>query len=495
LKEPDKSYDCSFLLLRKHDRARYGERVMINVPVLAKILVIFALIVIAASKHVHLGLAAAVGGILIALWQGMNTEGIVNAALMELTNPDLILLVLLLAAIMTFSEAMKISGAMNVFSNTVAKAMPSRRIALGVVPLLIGTLPMPGGAIISAPLVGALNDDDARGPEALSAVNYWFRHILELAWPLFPAFILTSGLTKLPTLTLIGLNIYAPIVLLILGFLFVLPKSRNNSEGAHGSADAIPSLPNAIPLSMATPSSCGRASADSLSGNSISIGEKPSIAEVLHGIAPLGLVLGTYIVIDVIWEALTKNISLSADVKVLLSRYVPIYIGLLIGSWYLIKASGGAWIFKHSLTNSTIDLIAVVIGIRVFSALMTSANLSNEVSLELANAGIPALVVIAVLPFISGIVTGVGMGYVGLSMPIVLALIASSGIPLKAGVMIANAFGYTGMMLSPLHVCMVVTAQHFKSSLIKVILKCALPLAIFLIIVIAYGALLMALMR
>ncbi|HQJ23551.1 MAG TPA: hypothetical protein PK475_09415, partial [Rectinema sp.] len=87
--------------MRKHDRARYGERVMINVPVLAKILVIFALIVIAASKHVHLGLAAAVGGILIALWQGMNTEGIVNAALMELTNPDLILLVLLLAAIMT----------------------------------------------------------------------------------------------------------------------------------------------------------------------------------------------------------------------------------------------------------------------------------------------------------------------------------------------------------------------------------------------------------
>ncbi len=467
---------------------------MINVPALAKILVIFALIVIAASKHVHLGLAAAVGGILIALWQGMNTKGIVNAALRELANPDLILLVLLLAAIMTFSEAMKTSGAMNVFSNTVAKAMPSRRIALGVVPLLIGTLPMPGGAIISAPLVGALNDDDARGPEALSAVNYLFRHILELAWPLFPAFILTSGLTKLPTLTLIGLNIYAPIVLLILGFLFVLPKSRNNSEGAHGSADAIP-LPNAIPLSMAAPSSDVRASADSLSGNSISTGEKPSLREVLHGIAPLGLVLGTYIVIDVIWEALTKNISLSADVKALMSRYVPIYIGLLIGSWYLIKTSGGAWIFKHSLTNSTIDLIAVVIGIRVFSALMTSANLAHEASLELANAGIPALVVIAVLPFISGIVTGVGMGYVGLSMPIVLALIASSGIPLKAGVMIANAFGYTGMMLSPLHVCMVVTAQHFKSSLIKVMLKCALPLAIFLVIATAYGALLMALMR
>ncbi len=480
--------------MHRHDRARYGERVMIHVPALVKIFVIFALIVIAAAKHVHLGLAAAIGGILIALWQGMSAEGIVNSALGELTNPDLILLVLLLAAIMTFSEAMKASGAMNLFSNTVAKAIPSRRIALGVIPLLIGTLPMPGGAIISAPLVGALNDDNSRGPEVLSAVNYWFRHVLELAWPLFPAFILTSGLAKLPTLTLIGLNIYAPIVLLMLGFLFVLPKSRKKSDVVHGLTNAKP-LQNAIPLSMAAPSNSEGASADSLSRNSISIREKPSLGEVLNGIAPLGLVLGSYIVLDVIWEALTKNISLSADIKALLSRYVPIYIGLLIGSWYLIKTSVGAWIFKHSLTKSTVDLIAVVIGIRVFSALMTSANLAHEASLELADAGIPALIVIAVLPFISGIVTGVGMGYVGLSMPIVLALIASSGTPLKAGVVIASAFGYTGMMLSPLHVCMVVTAQHFKSSLIKVIRKCVLPLAIFLVIATAYGALLMAMMR
>jgi len=121
----------------------------------------------------------------------------------------------------------------------------------------------------------------------------------------------------------------------------------------------------------------------------------------------------------------------------------------------------------------------VIIGIRVFSALMTSANIAHEASIELANAGIPALVVIAVLPFISGIVTGVGMGYVGLSLPIVLGILASSNIPLKAGVLIANAFGYTGMMLSPLHVCMVVTVQHFKSSLMKIIRKCTLPLAIF----------------
>jgi len=83
---------------------------------------------------------------------------------------------------------------------------------------------------------------------------------------------------------------------------------------------------------VAVPSSSGKASMDVLSGNSVSIREKPTFKEVVHGTAPLGLVLGMYIVFDVIWEALTKNISLSADIKALLSRYVPIYIGLLIGS-------------------------------------------------------------------------------------------------------------------------------------------------------------------
>ena len=43
---------------------------------------------------------------------------------------------------------------------------------------------MPGGAIFSAPLVkGAAEGLDAT-PGQLSLVNYWFRHVWEVAWPL-----------------------------------------------------------------------------------------------------------------------------------------------------------------------------------------------------------------------------------------------------------------------------------------------------------------------
>ncbi len=432
---------------------------MFSVPALIKILIIFALVVLATAKHVHLGLAAAIGGVLIALWQGLGPGAIAVATVKELINPDLILLVVLLTGIMMFSSAMKKSGAMDTFSATIAEAAPSRRVALAVAPLLIGTLPMPGGAIISAPLVGAMNGDDTRSPETLAAVNYWFRHVLELIWPLFPAFILTAGLTKIPVPTLIGLNLYAPITVYFLGMIFILPKSKE--------------------LSATTKNRAG----------------KPNFSKVARGIAPLGIVLLSYIILDVLWEFVSPSLGMKPDSRSLIGRYGPVLLGLLIGSLYLIKIAGGPGIFKKCITHSTLELIGVIIGIRVFSALMSAADLAHAASTELASAGIPAIIVIALLPFISGIVTGVGLGYVGLSIPIVMGIISSSGTPFEAGIIIASAFGYAGMMFSPLHVCMVVTVQHFKSSLPLTIRKFALPLTIYLIIASAYGALLIALMR
>lgn len=443
---------------------------MFSIPALVKILVIFFLVVIAASKKLPLGIATALGGIVIALWQGLGLSAIALAVMEELLNPDMLLLVVLLASIMAFSAAMKQSGAMDAFAAAIGESMPSRRIALAIAPLLIGTLPMPGGAIISAPLVGAMNDDASRGPETLSAINYWFRHVLELIWPLFPAFILTVGLTNLSVPTLMLLNMYAPVVLFVLGLMFILPKGKAMS------VDVWPERER------------------ERAAHTRKI-ERDKFHRLVRGVAHLGIVLGSYVVLDVIWELCKSRLMLDADTKTLIGRYAPVLGGLLIGSLYLVKTAGHARIFHKSVSKATLELISVIVGIRVFSALINAADLARAASMELASTGIPTILVIALLPFISGIVTGVGLGYVGLAMPIVLGLISSSGIPLEAGVVIACAFGYAGMMFSPLHVCMVVTVQHFKSTLPSTIKKFALPLGIFIVIACAYSAVLMAMMR
>jgi len=103
-------------------------------------------------------------------------------------------------------------------------------------------------------------------------------------------------------------------------------------------------------------------------------------------------------------------------------------------------------------------------------------------------------VAVALLPFVAGLVTGVGFGYVGLAFPIILGLIPS-GFPLEAGVVLAGAFGYAGMMLSPLHVCMVVSAEHFGTGLAGTIRRFALPLAAFVAVGSAYAFVLSTVLR
>jgi len=365
-----------------------------------------------------------------------------------------------MASIMAFSAAMKRSGAMDSFASALKALSPSPRLAMAVAPLLIGTLPMPGGAMLSAPLVDSMDRGRSRGAEALSAANYWFRHILELAWPLYPAFILSSSLSGIKAGRLILLNAYAPMVLFALGLACILPTGRGRRAEGRDSAEPIDR-------------------------------ERTPLAERLSafakGVAPLAAVLGVYVALDIAWKAVSPSLGLPDATMALAGRYGPIFIGLGAGAAVVLLGRNGSGAFQGSVGSATWRLIAVIIGIRVFSALLGAAGVAEAAASELAEAGIPAIVAVATLPFIAGLVTGVGFGYVGLAFPIVLGLApAVTGLSFEAVIVLAGAFGYAGMMLSPLHVCMVVSAEHFGVGIASMIRRFALPLAAFTAIATLY---------
>lgn len=432
-----------------------------QLPVIVQILVIFSAIVLATTRKAHLGLAAALGGVVFALWRGLGPAATAAAVGRELFRADTLLIMVLMTAIMAFSTAMKKAGAMDAFSSALRAVTPSPRIAMAVAPLLIGTLPMPGGAIMSAPLVESMDPDKNHGGDVLSAVNYWFRHSLELAWPLYPAFILTSSLSGIEAGRLILLNAYALPLLFVLGLLFVAPRGVGAGDGSARthSAEAAP-----------RPSRGRR------------------LAAFAYGVGPLAVVLGSYIALDALWRGAGSMLGLGASAAALFGRYAPILAGLALGSAFLARRAGGWACFKGSVNGATFKLIAVIAGIRVFSALLDGAGAAQAAAAELATAGIPLLAAVALLPFIAGLVTGVGFGYVGLAFPIVMGMLPEGGaIPREAGVVFAGAFGYAGMMLSPLHVCMVVSAEHFGTGLAATIRRFALPLALFVLVASAYA--------
>ncbi|MBU0929301.1 MAG: DUF401 family protein [Spirochaetes bacterium] len=447
---------------------------MPTVPALAQVLIVFALVVLAAARKVHLGLSAAVGGVVLALWRGLGPLEVVRVALAEALSPDTLLLVALMACIMAFSGAMKKSGAMESFSKTLAAVSPSPRFAMAAAPLLIGTLPMPGGAILSAPLVDAMDPSRERSAASLSAANYWFRHGLELAWPLYPAFILTASITGLDAGRLIALNLYAVPVLFCLGLVFILP--------APGRALAKAVAPGAAP---------GEAHGEAHGAAPATEPLRTRFAAFAAGIAPLALVLGTYMALGALWGAISPALGLGPSLEALVARFAPIFLGLLAGSVYLLSGPTGRGAFKGSVGPATLRLIAVIVGIRVFSVLLSTAGVAAAAASELAAAGIPSIAAVAALPFVAGLVTGIGFGYVGLAFPIVLGLAPVGGpLPRESAIVLAGAFGYAGMMLSPLHVCMVVSAEHFNVGLVSIIRRFAAPLAAFLATAIAYASVL-----
>jgi len=99
-----------------------------------------------------------------------------------------------------------------------------KRNLLAVIPALFGLLPMPGGAILSCPLVERIYPEGTGIHK--SVVNVWFRHLLILIYPISPALIVSCKI--------VGLEVYRAIIFLlpwaiysfILGYVFFLRKVK-----------------------------------------------------------------------------------------------------------------------------------------------------------------------------------------------------------------------------------------------------------------------------
>jgi hypothetical protein len=225
--------------------------------------------------------------------------------------------------------------------------------------------------------------------------------------------------------------------------------------------------------------------------------EGPAFGSRLHsaysGFAPLVIVIGIFLVMDAVWRAIAPGLGLMPGTAALIGRYGPVLTGLLAGSAYVVIHSDQPACFRGTLNVSTLKLAGVIAGIRVFSALLTAGDVAAASAAELASAGVSPILAAMILPFVAGLVTGVGFGYVGLSYPILLGLFPLSGggdLPREAAVVLAGTFGYAGMMLSPLHVCLVVTAGHFRIGLASTIRRFIVPLGLYIVVALAYVTLL-----
>ena len=107
-------------------------------------------------------------------------------------------------------------------------------------------------------------------------------------------------------------------------------------------------------------------------------------------------------------------------------------------------------------------MIIIIIGVMTFKSVLQDSGAVNNISLFFSRESIPLLPVLFILPFLAGMLTGLTIGFVGAAFPIIIGLGNAQHI---GAISFAFAAGYTGVLLSPVHLCLVLTREYFKADL------------------------------
>ncbi len=408
-----------------------------GIPVLIKILISLTIILVANKVIKNLAISILAGTATLALWSGHSISEIGSIAWKEFSHLDNAMLSAIIFLVIWLSSQMAKAGIMGDLVNTI-KAKLSVKGAIAVLPAIIGLLPMPGGAIFSAPLVDDCDEKSIIDPVLKTKINYWFRHIWEYTWPLYPGLILTSNIVDLPIWQLFLLGIPMTLAAVITGYFFLLRKVKNQD-----------------------------------------IVKQKAGKGILKLIAPIVVVIVVYIIILIFFPKISQ-----------ISKYLPMSIGL-ISAMILLQ-------FERPLTASDwktviinkkpVIMVLIVVLVSIYGAFIEARMpngvlLMDQMRIELDNLGIPIITLIMIIPFVSGLATGITVGFAGASIPIAMSLLGSDPAfyQILSTVSLAFSFGFMGVMMSPVHICLIVTNEHFKTSLVKS-LTSLLPLIISMLI-------------
>jgi hypothetical protein len=338
-------------------------------------------------------------------------------------------LLVVVASALALSRLMEVKGLLTSLAATMERLGP--RLALHLVPATIGLVPMPAGALVSATALRDLANRMGLPPERVTFINYWFRHIWESSLPVYPAIIATSIIMsrQLSSVTLTLLPMTALVIALgtVSSYRMLKQSKRYRTEETMSKRSIVRDLLRASwPILLI-------------------------VALVLAGVDaviafPLALVL-LACQQRAKWPELKSALKYGADLRILFLLYA----------------------------------------VMLFKATIEGAGAAYALFSDMQHIGLPTPVLLAFLPFLTGFATGISMGFIGISLPLLVPFIALGPQFNSYALILAYISGYVGVLLSPLHLCLILSTEYFKASLAKVY-RLILPplLAIEAVVVLIY---------
>ncbi|MDH5768122.1 MAG: DUF401 family protein [Nitrospirota bacterium] len=365
-----------------------------------KVSFIFALILILLWKKLNIGLVMLIAAVMLFLLYQMSFISILETGRNALLSDVTIKLVLALSFIRIFEMILREHAVLSQMMDAVKAIFRNRKIVVITMPLLIGLLPSVGGAYFSAPMVAESTRDIKMSPEEKGFINYWYRHPWEFILPLYPGLLLASAVSRIELYNLISVNLICAVFVVITGFIFSM----------HGVKGVISR-------------------------------EKKLSKRGLWSFIPIVAILLPVVIF---------RIEL---------HYALIAVVIFLFIFYRYNLKSIFTVFKHGFS---LDVIILILGVMLFKEAMEGSGAVKNLSQFFVKEGIPVLPILFLLPFITGMLTGLTVGFVGSTFPLILSIAGSTAI---SPIAFAFASGFLGVLLSPVHICLILTKEYFKADL------------------------------
>jgi hypothetical protein len=116
--------------------------------------------------------------------------------------------------------------------------------------------------------------------------------------------------------------------------------------------------------------------------------------------------------------------------------------------------------FRAVLQRHILSMIFMVGALGVFKIILEKSG-TVDALMRMGSADMALILAAVILPGIVGLVTGLLMACVGIAAPLVMALMPE-GEAVVPWLALVLTTGFTGTMISPLHICFVLSCEYFK---------------------------------
>lgn len=302
------------------------------------------------------------------------------------------------------------TGMVDRLARGLVSALRRPRLVLMFVPAVLGVLSIPGGALMSAPVVDRVGEKLELDKAEKLFVNIWFRHLIFLVYPLSSVILVTSALADVDVWSLIARNFPAFCVMASTGYFLVLRGKRigvPHFAFLNARGDLFVSL---LPLMLAV---------------------FLSLVFQLF----LGWILPPYFLVasGVAVGIVTLAVSSKTDVRS---------------------------VARSALSKLPLEVFATTVGIVFLRVAFSVSGASSAVAEAVGRAGLEGWVLLVVLPFVFSYLTGNSLSGVAISYPILEGII---DIKISEAALLFDS-AFLGYLSSPAHMCYVYTAQYLKAN-------------------------------